>query len=226
MKTARLALTIIALLALSQVAMAQTTGTITLTATIPDAFSFTNTSNGSIGTVTVALGSLDVSNLTPAMKTDASTVLRLRSNKTYKVLAIATVPPAANGTPQGGDDMMLKDIGFGITAIGNNGVGNIAGGAGRTADTIATNHDYTGANWPPAVPGDGLTPFGGTAHLGSLHQIEADTQILNGLRISKRGNVVTTDNYITITLGFAVLPQYFTPETNFSTNVTLTMSTP
>jgi hypothetical protein len=222
MKNARLALTIIALVALSQVAMAQTSGIITLNATVPDAFSFTNTSNGSIGTVTVNLGSLAVP-LSPAMVTDASTILRLRSNKAYKVMAAASAPGAPSGTPDGGDTMLLKDIGFGITAIGNNGTGNLA--TGQT-NTIATNQDYTGGNWPPAVPADGLTPFGAVANKGSLNEVASSTQILSGSRISKRGNVVTTDNYITITLGFAVLPQYFTPDTGFTTNVTLTMSLP
>jgi hypothetical protein len=222
MKTTRLALTIIALMALSQVAMAQTSGIITLTATVPQAFSFTNTSNGTIGTVPVNLGSLLVP-LSPAMVVDNSTVLRLRSNITYKVSAVASTPPPPTGTPDNGDTMLLKDIGFGITAIGNNGIGNLTTGQ---SNTILTNQDYTGANWPPAVPADGLTPFGAVAHKGSLNEIAASTQILSGSRISKRGNVVTTDNYITVTLGFAVLPQYFTPDTGFTTNVTLTMSVP
>jgi hypothetical protein len=47
---------------------------------------------------------------------------------------------------------------------------------------------------------------------------------LAGQRISKRGNLITDNNFISVSFGVAVLPQLFTPSTSFSATVTLTMA--
>ena len=84
-------------------------------------------------------------------------------------------------------------------------------------DTIATGYDVSGG-WP--TPANGLTPtFGKT-----LNDITTGVQVLNGTRVSARGNLATNNNFVLVTFGAATLPQFFTPNTGFSTTITLTIS--
>src|SRR5262245_63899866 len=107
--------TFAALMLFARTALAQTTGTITVTGSTPTDVSVTNTTDGTL-TSTVALGSL-----TPAAGGTlmTSTVqARLRSNKAYTLSAQASAlsissPAAADG----GASISLGDIGFGVTAI-------------------------------------------------------------------------------------------------------------
>jgi hypothetical protein len=93
----------------------------------------------------------------------------------------------------------------------------VANAAGHT--TVALfNYDPSGT----AVV-NGLTPFVPATH-GTLDDITASTQILSGPRISTQGNISTDNNFITATLVVATLPQYFTPNTSFSTTITLTIA--
>jgi hypothetical protein len=48
---------------------------------------------------------------------------------------------------------------------------------------------------------------------------------VQGTRISKKGNIITPDNFVKLTFGAATLPQYFTPTTGFQAVITLTVVT-
>ena len=198
---------------------AQTSGTITVTGTNPAAVSITSTSDASIST-TVALGTLTPA--TGGALTTGSLQVRLRSNKAYVVSAQATAL-TVNGASaaDGGDTIAPGDIGFGITALANTGT-NVAN-SGTRADSIVGKFNYTSSGFPAVT--NGLTPFVAGTN-GTLSDITANTQILSGSRISAKGNISTNNNFIVATLGVATLPQYFTPNTDFTTTITLTITAP
>ena len=194
-------------------AFAQTSGTITVTGTNPEAFSLTNVSEGALSS-TIALGTL-----TPAaggtLNTNTATI-RLRSNKAYKVTAQAgTLSVTGAGSADGGSSIALSDIGFGITATSLTGA-NVANTGSRT-DAIAAGFDVSGG-WPAAT--NGLTP----AFTKTLSNISSATQVLSGTRISSKGNLTTDNNFITATFGASTLPQFFTPNSGFSSVITLTVA--
>ncbi|HEX4997572.1 MAG TPA: hypothetical protein VFY29_05075 [Terriglobia bacterium] len=198
---------------LASAAFAQTGGAITVTGANPESFSLTNTSEGTLSS-TIALGSLTPGN-TNTLTTGTADV-RLRSNKAYKLTAQATALNITGGAAaDGGDTIALSDIGFGITSITLTGA-NVANNGART-DAIGAGFDVTGG-WPAAA--NGLSP----TFTASLNEVTSATQVLSGTRISKKGNLATTDNYITVTFGVATLPQFFTPNTGFSSVITLTIA--
>jgi len=201
---------------LVQTGLAQTTGTITVTGTTPTAVSVTNASDAALST-TVALGSL-----TPAAGgglITGSVQARLRSNKAYTLSAQAAALNLSNpAAADGGSSITLSDIGFGITAVDATGA-NVA--TGHT-DTIVSLFNYSSGF--PAIS-NGLTPFVAGTN-ATLNDLTANTQILSGSRISAKGNISTNNNFVLLTLGIATLPQYFTPNTGFSTTVTLTIAAP
>ena len=205
-------LTVLALTA--PFAAAQTTGTITVTGTTPEAFALTNTSNGALAS-TIALGVLTPGNGTALGDlTTGFADVRLRSNKAYKLTATAgalTVP--GPGSDDGGQAIALTDIGFGIRLVTATGA-NVA--TGHT-DTIIAGYDVTG-DWP--TPTNGLTP----AFTKTLNDITSATQVLSGTRVSAKGNIATDNNYLTVRFGVATMPQFFTPNTGFSSIVTLTLA--
>ena len=117
------------------------------------------------------------------------------------------------GSTDGGSDISLSDIGFGIVSITATGA-NVASGH---TDTIVSGYDASGG-WP--APTNGLTPsFGKT-----LNNITSGPQVLSGTRISSKGNMATDNNFINVRFGVATLPQFFTPNTGFSTVITLTIA--
>jgi hypothetical protein len=206
------------MLTLSQMGLAQTSGSVTVSGTNPAAVSITNTSDSNVS-ATVALATL-----TPAAGSTLAKdtfQVRLRSNKAY-VLSAQASALTFNGLGQvdSGDTIALTDLGFGITAMTNTGA-NVANSGART-DNIVSKFNYTSGF--PAVT-NGLSPFVAGTH-GTLNDIASNTQILNGGRISSKGNLSTNNNFILVTLGLATLPQYFTPNTDFSTTVTLTVTAP
>jgi hypothetical protein len=209
-------LPILLILALAHPVLAQTTGTINVTGTTPTAVSITNTSDTTVS-ATVALGTL-----TPASGgtlASATVQTRLRSNKAYTLSAQASaLNISAPAAADGGAAITLNDIGFGVTAIDATGA-NVA--TGHT-DTVAALFNYTGGF--PAVT-NGLTPFVGGTN-ATLNDITSSTQILSGSRISARGNISTNNNFVLVTFGVATLPQYFTPNSGFSTTITLTIAAP
>jgi hypothetical protein len=141
-------------------------------------------------------------------------VVRLRSNKAYKVTAQASALSFTSpGTTDGGNSLTLSDVGFGILSVSATGA-NVA--AGHT-DTVGLGFDVSGG-WPSVT--NGVTP----AFAKTLNDITTATQVISGSRVSARGNISTTDNFVQVTFGIATLPQYFTPNSSFSTTVTLTIS--
>ena len=215
MRIASRLLTGLAVLALmAPFAAAQTTGTVTVSGTTPEAFALTNTSDGALAS-TIALGVLTPGNGTAVGDlTTGFADVRLRSNKAYKLTATAGVLAVTGaGAADGGEAIALTDIGFGIllvTAPGANGA------TGRT-DTIVAGYDVTGG-WP--APTNGLTPV----FTKTLYDISSATQVLSGTRVSAKGNIATNNNYLTLRFGVATMPQFFTPNTGFSSIVTLTLA--
>lgn len=198
----------------SQLAFAQTTGTLTVTGTNPEAFSITNTSDGTLST-TISFGTL-----TPGSGgTIASGIaqVRLRSNKAYRLNAQSTaISFTGPGTADNGDSISLSDLGFGVDSVDATGA-NVAN---------ATGHNVVGLfDYDPSLISvtNGLTPYVSGNH-GTLNDITASTQILSGPRISRRGNLSTNNNFVLVTFTLATLAQYFTSNSSFSTTITLTMA--
>ena len=159
--------------------------------------------------------------LTPAKTSTLNTgqvLFRLRSNNAnpngYRLNAIATFAPGAVATVDGGDTIAAKDIGIGITSITTSANVDLP-----RADVI-----LAGFNYDPTTVSvtDGLTPYtnaaGGKATLADLASAK---KILSGNRIAA-GQGLANPNYLTVTMKFGVLPQYFSPST-FSATITLTV---
>ncbi len=213
--TARRVLIGIGALVLSATAAnAQTTGTVTVTGSTPEAFAITSAANGTVSS-TIALGLLTpATGTTAAALTTGTADVRLRSNKAYKLTATAgTLVVTGAGAAGGGSPIALTDIGFGIVSITATG----ANVAGSHVDTIVSGYDVSGG-W--AAPTNGLTP----AFTKTLNNITTDTQVLSGTRISAKGNLSTDNNFISVVFGAATLPQFFTPNTGFSSVITLTIA--
>jgi hypothetical protein len=116
----------------------------------------------------------------------------------------------------GGATISASDIGVGITSIVAQSGTNMP-----RADVIASGFNYD----PGAVTAvNGMTPFSG-ASMGraTLADLAVSRRVLNGNRIAGNINAGGPNNYLTVTMRFAVLPQYFTPA-NFTAVVTLTIS--
>jgi hypothetical protein len=167
----------------------------------------------------VALGTLTPT--TGTSLTSGTTTVWLRSSKAYVLSAQATALNFTGaGSADGGNAITAGDIGFGVTSMTLTGV-NVAN-TGSRSDTVVGKFDYTGGY--PSVT-NGLTPFVSGTN-GTLSDISSNTQILSGGRISSQGNMSTDNNYIAVVLGVSSLPQYFTPNTNFSSTITLTITAP
>ena len=200
------------------VALAQTTGIITISGSIPQAVSLTSVSDAPLST-TSALGVLTATN-TSTLAQILPVVVRIRSNQQYKLTAVSAFTITGAGSADGGQAITPSDIGFGITAKDATG-SRVA--TGHT-DIIAAKFDYTTTAMTALPVTDGLTPFVALTN-GTLNDIVSSTQIIQGSRVSKQGNINTQENYLSLTFGAATLPQYFTPNTSFQALVTLTIVT-
>jgi hypothetical protein len=210
----RLPILLGAAMMMASAAFAQTTGTINIGGNTPDAFSLTDTGGAALS-ATVTLGTLTPSN-NNTLTTGGPVTVRMRSNKAYKVTAQTTTWTLTNSAlADGGDDITPGDIGFGVTAMSLTGANVV--NTGSRSETLPAGFDVSGG-WPAAS--NGLNPNYALT-LGSLN---SPTQILAGQRISKRGNLITDNNFISVSFGVAVLPQFFTPSTSFAATVTLTMA--
>jgi hypothetical protein len=199
-------------------AFAQTTGTVTLTGTIPQAVSLTNASDSALST-TLTLGTLVATNNTTLAAITPLDV-HVRSNNQYKLNASMVFTISGAGATAGGDSIAASDIGFGITAVAATGA-NVA--TGHT-DTLTTKFDYTTTAMSALPNPTGTTPFVAGTN-GTLNDISSSTQVVQGTRISRKGNIITPDNFVKLTFGAATLPQYFTPNTGFQAVITLTVVT-
>ena len=192
----------------------QTSGTITVSGSDPEAISATNTSD------TVLSSTVNLGTLTPTTGSSlvtGSTQIRLRSNKAYTVSAQATsLSFVGAGSADGGSSLALSDIGFGISSTDASGA-NVANTTGHSVVNLF--------NYDPSTvaASNGLTPFVSGTH-GTLSDLSSNTQIMSGPRISKQGNMSTNNNFVLVTMKMATLPQYFTPNTSFSTTITLTVA--
>lgn len=163
--------------------------------------------------------------LTPGTSNTPQSVqvqFRLRSRRStpsggYRVDAQANFVPVTVAPTAGGSTISASDIGVGITSI----IPAASVDLPRT-DLVAPGFGYD----PAAVLAvNGLTPFtGAVGGQATLADLNASRKILNGNRIATNINIsAATTNYLTVTMKFAVVPQYFTPA-NFSATVTLTIS--
>ena len=160
--------------------------------------------------------------LTPGVSTTpASTQVRFRlrsKNATgYRVDGQASFSTTLLAIASGGATASAADIGVGITSIVA-----ASGVSLPRADVISTGFNYD----PGAISAvNGLTPFVGAASgQATLADLAGSIKILSGNKIAPAINTGGgTTNYLTVTMKFAVVPQYFTPA-NFSSVVTLTIS--
>ncbi len=202
-------------------AVAQTSGTIGISGTIPEAFSLLSSSDGNLASSTV-LGAWTIAN-NATMLAITPVDVRVRSNKAYKINASATFTKSAEGAADGGDGLAVTDIGFGITAIdatGANVANKLAGD-----HTVVAKFNYTAAGNLSLAAADGLSPFvaASKATLNDISGANDGAQVVSGKRISTKGNIATQTNFVNYKVGLAMLPQYFTPA-GFASVVTLTIS--
>ncbi len=155
----KLRLVFIVSLLFARGAFAQTSGTITINGSDPEAFSITNTSDGT-GSSTISFGALTPANNNTLASGTAQ--VRLRSNKAYRVTAQASALSFAGaGATDGGASLSLADIGFGISALDTSGA-NVANTVGHT---IVALYNYDPAAFTVT---NGLTPFVAGTH-GTLN---------------------------------------------------------
>jgi len=176
----------------------------------------TDTNNG------VLSASIPFGNLTPGNSTTpASTQIqfRVRSNNDngYRILASAVFNVTPTGLLQGGTTVSASDVGVGITSI-------IPGNATRTprVDNIATGLNYNPATVTAA---GGLTPYTGAgAGRATLADIVANSNmtILSGPKIANNQGINNQNNFLTVTITFGLVGQFFTPST-LSGILTLTL---
>jgi len=211
-------------LALPAISLAQgTSGSGSYSGTIPTTFSITNTSNASLAGTLGNFTTLTIAGNNTLVAPTALT-FRMRSNAAYKLTANGSVTSgitdgeaSAPGTTAQG--IKTGDIGIGFTAaVDQSGASVVGGGNTPTrTDTFASGFDVTGG-WPTVS--NGHTP----SFTKTLHDINgSDVQILSGDRISASGNNGSDDNFLSVTVGLATLPQYLTPGP-FSGSVTFTIS--
>src|ERR1035437_7752220 len=177
-------------------------------------YNITNTANGTLAG-TVAYGSLTPGNTTAA--TPGQVQFRLRSSNAtgYRVDASATFTPAPTAPVAGGVTIAASDIGVGITSIT----------LGANVITPRTDTILAGFGYDPTtvVASTGVTPYVGAASgQATLADLSASKTILSGPRIDTATDLTTPD-YLTVTMKFGLVPQYFTP-CNFTAVITLTIS--
>jgi len=176
----------------------------------------TDTSNG------VLSASIPFGNLTPGTPTTPATTqiqFRIRSNNDngYRILASAVFNVTPTDLVQGGTTVSASDIGVGITSI-------VPGNATRTprVDNIAT-----GFNYDPATVSavNGLTPYAGAASgRATVADLLASPNmtILSGPKIANNQGINNQNNFLTVTITFGLLGQFFTPST-LSGTLTVTL---
>ena len=178
--------------------------------------SLTNTADATLAAV-LPFGALTPARSTTPVATSVAFRLRNRTAAGYRLDAQLTsfiVTPAA--LADGGATIARTDIGVGITSI-------VSGSSVflPRADVITSGFNYS----PGAVTSpSGLTPYQGQA-LGTatLNDLVASKKILGGNQIAADAKLATAGNYLTVTMAFGLLPQYFTPA-SFSAVLTLTIS--
>jgi hypothetical protein len=192
------------------VAHAQTTGSVTMTATVSNfveltsggAVTLTGNSGGSVITdgtansplaVVVNMGELGPSNTNSFVK--LSVPLRLRSNVAYQLNMVSSVAGA------GATSFSLKDtdVGFGLTPAAR--AANLAAGV----DTNSTPGDPTVGG---STDANGRWVFAGAN--STLGAFAVSGSVLNGPRINQAVSANSATN-LTVPAIFAIKPQFFDP---------------
>jgi hypothetical protein len=137
---------------------------------------------------------------------------RVRSNNGsgYSVQVLfASFTPTGTDPDAGGTMISADDIGVGIVSVtpapGFDGVT-------PRSDVIAADVAYD----PGSISGaNGLTPYGGTSGRATLANLisSPNRKILSGNKIHNSANSSGSSNYLTVTMRFGVVRQYFTPAT-------------
>ena len=176
----------------------------------------TNTSDATL-VATAPFGTLTPSLSPTPASTQVQFRLRSKNNAGYRVDGQASFSTTLLAVAAGGATVSASDVGVGITSII----------AAAGADLPRTDVISSGFNYDPGTKSavNGLTPFTGAASVqATLADLAGSTKILSGNRIAANINTGGgTTNYLTVTMKFAVVPQYFTPA-NFSSVITLTIS--
>lgn len=137
----------------------------------------------------------------------------LRSNAAFTLSAtVASTGLAA--TPSSGD-ITLKDFGYGVP---DGGIKATSTGTGRSVKDITTNN----YNLSPTTEVAGAA----SAFTHTLDELSTTGTVLKGGRISFGGNVNDTENALAVVPEYVLMPQYYTPGTNFDVTVTYTIATP
>jgi hypothetical protein len=201
--------------------MVQAQGDITFGGSVPAVCWLTDASNGTLAGVLADFGTLTVGR--NVLKAPTPLAIRLRSNAPYKLtVQVGSLVGIADGpaTPASRTAQAIKtgDIAFGITAVDVS-LSRLVGG-GTTpirVDQIAAGFDVR-RGWPGGHGGH--TP----SFAKTLHDIfGSDVQILSGPRISADGDNNSNNNFMTVMIGLATLPQFLTMGT-FSGVVTFTVA--
>jgi hypothetical protein len=175
----------------------------------------TDTSNGTLNLVVSFTVTPGTSNL-PTGKT-VNFRLRCMNAAGYQLEASAVYSMVGTAPDDGGRAIAASDIGVGITAID----ASKAGVLKPRTDAIVSGFDYD----PAAVTANnGLTPYTGKANgQATLADIVNNPQaaILTGPQVAADEDTSGAANFITVTMTFALVPQYFTPGT-FTAIITLT----
>lgn len=176
----------------------------------------TNTSDGLL-TATIPFGTL-----TPGTSSTPSSTqvqFRMRSNVDggYRIRASAVFNVIPAGLPDGGITVSASDIGVGITAL-------VSGPSVKTprTDTIAGGFNYNPAT---VAAVNGMSPYTGMASgQATLADILANPNmtLLSGPKIANNQGTNSATNFITVTITFGLVGQFFTPST-LSGILTLTM---
>ena len=178
-------------------------------------YSITTTGNGTLA-ASAAFGSMTPAKTTAATSRQVQFRLRSKDATGYHVNATATFTPTTTGAVAGGTTISASDIGVGITSIAK-----AAGVNTPRTDTILSGFSYD----PSAVTAStGVTPYLGAA-LGqaTLADLSTSKKLLSGPQIDTVSDFGTAD-YLTVTMKFGLVPQYFTPG-SFTAVVTLTILT-
>lgn len=165
----------------------------------------TDTSNGTMSALISFTVTPGTSN-TPVART-VSFRIRCADASGYHVAASASYVAVPSAPTDGGATIAASDIGVGITSVDTSSSQVIK----PRTDTIAYGFDYD----PGAVSApNGLTPYAGrAAGQATVADLVGSpgTTILSGDRIAAGESPSDPNNYITVTMTFALLPQYFTP---------------
>jgi len=176
----------------------------------------TNASDGVL-VATAGLGTLTPGSSSKPTATQVQFRLRSRQSTGYRVDCQATFTTTLLAVAAGGATVSAGDVGVGITSVTP-----ASGAILPRSDVISA-----GFNYDPSAQStvNGLTPFAGAASgQATLADLAAGMKILSGNKVNNTINTgSSTTNYLTVTMKFAVVPQYFTPA-NFSSVLTLTIS--